>query len=140
MKKKDIWEKIAIGFVISLAVYAFTLFVAVSVKADGEKINVNITVTDITDVDNPFNVLVPRRSLTVEYKDLASYGSTFTGIEAVGGITYLHALASLHEELYGENNVSEYLMLDNEGETHIFMGKSIDSIMYKNGDDIFTLP
>ncbi len=112
------------------------------VRADAaEKINVNITVTDIRDVYNPFNVLVPRRELTVEYEDLgAVYGGTFSDIEMVGGITYLHALVALHKEMYGKNVVSSFLMLDDKGETHLFMGQSIDSIMYKNGDDIFTLP
>lgn len=109
--------------------------------AEETAVNVFITVTDITDVDQPINTLVRRHKVNVEYSDLSKqYGSSFTGIECIDGITYMHALVALHKELYGAEGVTENLMLTPDGETHLFMGKSIDSIMYKNGEDIFSLP
>lgn len=122
--------------------FAVMLFAVIpTTYAEETAVNVFITVTDITDVDQPINTLVARRELAVEYSDLAEeYGGTFAEIESVEGITYMHALVSLHKELYGAEGVTENLMLTSNGETHLFMGKSIDSIMYKNGEDIFSLP
>ena len=114
------------------------------ILAASEEAIVYVTVTDIRDVDNPFNVLVPRRELTVSEFDIeekyGESGITFTGIECISGITYMHAIVKLHEELYGESLVTQNLALNMYGETSWFMGTAVDSIMYQNGEDIYSLP
>ena len=104
-------------------------------------VTVNITVNDITNVDNPLDTIVERMSLTVSNFDMTEYGESFSGISILdNGVTYLHVLLKLHEYLYGKSNVEEKLKIDKTGETRIFMGRSVGSIMYKNGNYIFALP
>ena len=110
------------------------------VMAEDDSVKVYITVSDITDYTQPINILVPRREITVSNFNLADFGDTMTGIECVEGITYLHALTQLHRELYGDNLVSQNLLLTTDGVTKIFMGNSVANVMYKNGKDIFSLP
>ena len=105
-----------------------------------ESISVYITVTDITDHEEPFNVLVKRQPLTVSEFDISLYGDTLTDIQTIGDITYIHALIQLHINLYGADSVGDYFMLTNKGETKYFMGRSVANVMYKNGEDIYTLP
>lgn len=109
------------------------------VIADGD-ISVYVTVTDISDYEEPFNVLVKRQEITVSDFDITDYGDTLQGIQTVEGTSYLHALIQLHINLYGEAEVKNKLMLTADGETKYFMGKSVANVMYKNGKDIFDLP
>ena len=108
--------------------------------AEDNSVEVYITVTDITDYNEPFNVLVERHKLKVSEFNLANFGDTMAGIECIEGITYLHALVQLHRNLYGDDLVKDNIMLNNDGHTKIFMGKSVANIMYKNGKDIFAFP
>lgn len=110
------------------------------VTAYEESATIHITVTDITDYTNPINILVERREMTVTDFNLADYGDTMTGILAIEGVTYLHALVQLHRELYGDEAVEDNLLLTSDGVTKIFMGRSVANVMYKNGKDIFALP
>lgn len=105
-----------------------------------DEIEVYITVSDITDYTQPFNVLVERQKMKVGYFNLAEYGDTMNGIECIEGITYLHALTQLHRDLYGDTAVKDNLLLTSDGVTKIFMGRSVANVMYKNGKDIFSLP
>lgn len=108
---------------------------------DSQSVTVYVTVNDITDVDVPLNTLVERIPLTVSNCDLSQYGEGLTGIPIIdSGVTYLHVLAGLHEYLYGRDAVCEKFKLDKDGVTRIFMGRSVGSIMYKNGNYIFGLP
>lgn len=106
----------------------------------GDGISVYITVTDISDYEDPFNVLVKRQEISVSDFDITAYGDTLQGIQTIDGVSYLHALIQLHINLYGEADVKNKLMLTDEGETKYFMGKSVANVMYKNGKDIFNLP
>ena len=108
--------------------------------AEDNSVEVYITVTDITDYTNPFNVLVERHELKVSEFNLAEFGDTMTGIECIEGVTYLHALVQLHRNLYGDEFVADNIMLNPDGHTKIFMGRSVANIMYKNGRDIFAFP
>lgn len=108
--------------------------------AEDNSVEVYITVTDITDYTNPFNVLVERHKLSVSEFNLADFGDTMVGIECIEGVTYLHALVQLHRNLYGDNLVADNIMLNPDGHTKIFMGRSVANIMYKNGRDIFAFP
>ena len=127
--------------ILTLTAFMLTGVLNISAYAENMSVTVFVTVTDITNVDEPINTLVPRRELVVEYMNLEQeYNGTFAKMKNAQGITYMHALIALHKELYGEDYVVNNLVLAPNGETHIFMGKSIDSIMYKNGEDIFTLP
>lgn len=123
-----------------LTVITLVFALNVTTFAESEAVTVNITVTDITDYTNPINILVPRRELTVSNFNLAEYGDTMTGIVAIEGITYLHALVQLHKELYGNDAVKDNILLTSDGVTKIFMGRSVANVMYKNGKDIFALP
>lgn len=108
---------------------------------DSQSVTVYVTVNDITDVDEPLNTLVERIPLTVTNFDLSQYGEGLTGIPIIdSGVTYLHVLAKLHEYLYGRDGVCDNFKLDSDGVTRIFMGRSVGSIMYKNGNYIFGLP
>lgn len=108
---------------------------------NSDTVTVYVTVNDITDVDEPLNTLITHRPLTVSNFDISEYGEQFTGIEILdSGVTYLHVLIALHEELYGKEAVSEYLKIDSNNITRIFMGRSVGSIMYKNGRYIFAVP
>lgn len=111
----------------------------IMVSAENE-IEVYITVSDITDYTQPFNVLVERHKMKVGYFNLAEYGDTMNGIQCIEGITYLHALTQLHRNLYGDTGVKDNLLLTTDGVTKIFMGRSVANVMYKNGKDIFSLP
>lgn len=108
--------------------------------AEDNSVEVYITVTDITDYTEPFKVLVERHKLTVSQFNLADFGDTMAGIECIEGVTYLHALVQLHRNLYGDNLVADNIMLNPNGYTKIFMGRSVANIMYKNGKDIFAFP
>lgn len=103
-------------------------------------INVYITVTDITDENEPFCYLVPRRSIRVENFDISAFGSTLAQINTTKDTSYMHALVQLHRILYGDENVSSKLAVTESGETKYFMGRSVESIMYKNGNSILSLP
>jgi len=126
-----------------LSLFISIIFIAtlcpIAMAAD-EDITVNVTVTDITDYTSPINILVERRQLSVTDFNLADYGDTMTGIIAIEGITYLHALIQLHRELYGDEAVEDNILLTTDGVTKIFMGRSVANVMYKNGKDIFALP
>lgn len=125
--------------IISL-VMAFILIFCPVVSAEENSIDVYITVTDITDMSQPFNTLYPRSKLTVSDFDISQFGSTLGSINTIDGVTYMHALVQLHRETYGDKDVASKIAITTEGETKIFMGKSIESIMYKNGDSILELP
>ena len=108
---------------------------------NSDSVTVYVTVNDITDIDNPINTVVERTELTVSNFDISAYGEDFCGIPILdSGVTYLHVLVKLHEVLYGAEAVSENFKIDSDGYTRIFMGRSVGSIMYKNGDYIFALP
>lgn len=114
---------------------------AIAYEYNSDTVTVYVTVNDITDVDNPLNTIVERHALTVSNFDISEYGESFTGLSILdSGVTYLHVLIALHEELYGKEAVADNLKLDSSGVTRIFMGKSIGSIMYKNGNYIFAIP
>ena len=121
-------------------VMVFILIFSPVVLAEENSIDVYITVTDITDVYQPFNNLYPRSKLTVSDFDISQFGSTLSNMNTIDGITYMHALVQLHREIYGDENISSNIAITTEGETKLFMGKSIESIMYKNGDSILELP
>lgn len=104
-----------------------------------QSIKVNITVSDITDYTNPLNVLVPRTELEVSEFDISKYGDTLKNVKVTEGITYMHALVQLHRNLYGED-LSDKLLLDENGVTRYIMGRQAANVMYRNGDDIFALP
>ena len=112
---------------------------SVTVMAEDD-ISVYVTVTDISDYREPFNVLVKRHKMTVSDFDITRYGDTLQNIQTIDGVSYIHALIQLHINLYGESNVGNKMMLTAEGETKYFMGKSVANVMYKNGKDIFDLP
>ena len=106
---------------------------ALAYEYDSETVDVFITVTDITDVNNPFNVLVPRTEITVSNCDITKYGEQFAGVELLdSGVTYLHALLKLHENLYGVDGVGDYFKMDADKVTRVFMGKSVANVMYKS--------
>lgn len=136
MKKKliRIFELITLVFVlIGFNAYAY--------EYDDTTVNIFVTVTDITDVNNPFNIKVPRTEIEVTNMDITKYGERFEGVELLdNGVTVFHAIAKLHEDLYGVDNVADKLKLDSDGITRVFMGDSVNSIVYKNGNDIFAYP
>lgn len=123
-------------------IVVFTLILPVmAYEYNNDTVKVYVTVNDITDIDEPLNTLIERRPLTVSNFDISEYGEQFTGIPILdSGVTYLHVLIALHEELYGKDAVTENLKIDSDGITRIFMGKSVGSIMYKNGKYIFAIP
>lgn len=131
---------------ISIVVAIIIVFGLIGVNAyayeyDDTTINIFITVTDITDVDNPFNIKVPRTEIEVTNMDITQYGERFEGVELLdNGVTVFHAIAQLHENLYGVENVADKLKLDADGVIRVFMGDSVNSIVYKNGNDIFAYP
>lgn len=127
--------------IISLLVILAMTFSVFPIQGVAEdSVEVYITVTDITDYTEPFNVLVERHKMTVSEFNLADYGDTMAGIECIEGVTYLHALVQLHRNLYGDKLVADNIMLNPDGYTKIFMGRSVANIMYKNGKDIFAFP
>lgn len=116
-------------------------FNACAYEYDDTTVNIFVTVTDITDVNNPFNIRVPRTEIEVTNMDITKYGERFCGVELLdNGVTVFHAIAQLHENLYGVENVADKLKLDADGVTRVFMGDSVNSIVYKNGNDIFAYP
>lgn len=126
-----------------ILIFAFALSLAfgnVQTFAEEKGINVYITVTDITDENEPFCYLVPRRSIRVENFDISSFGSTLAQVNTIKDTSYMHALVQLHRILYGDANVSSKLAVTEAGETKYFMGRSVESIMYKNGNSILSLP
>lgn len=127
-------------FTIILAIIFTISFCVVPILADDNNVDVYITVSDITDYNEPLNILIDRHKISVSDFNLADFGDTMTGIECIEGITYLHALVQLHRNIYGDAGVSENLLLTTDGVTKIFLGKSVANVMYKNGRDIFALP
>ena len=108
---------------------------------DDTSVEVFVTVTDISDSENPLNVIFERQPLTVSNSDISKYGEGFCDIPLLdSGVTYLHAILKLHEDLYGTENVEKNFYMDSSYITHIFMGRPVTSIMYKNGKDIFAHP
>ena len=114
-----------------------------------EPIDVKITITDITDVDTPFNVIENRMDLSVNWFDLKSVDASIIHPNALSlyepqnpyDITYLHAIICYHIQKYGEltpENIKFYMNQD--GTTTYFGGKIAASILYKNGNDIFDKP
>ena len=133
-------KKKIIGVILAL-IMALCLTSYDIVSADEENpVSVYITVTDISDYQEPFNVLVKRQEIKVNNFDVSEYGDTLQNIQTIEGVSYLHALIQLHINIYGAENVKDNLMLTESGETKYFMGKSVANVMYKNGKDIFNLP
>ena len=129
------------AIIISVCILICTpLTIYADVKYNTDEVTVYITVSDISDYTRPVHIVVPRRELTVKNFNMADYGDTLTGLTAVEGVTYLHALIQLHRELYGDENVKDKLMLTEYGYTKFFMGQSTANVMYKNGKDIFAYP
>ena len=128
--------------IIPLIFIAVCIFQTISfAQYNDTEAEVFVTVTDISDSENPLNILVERQAIKVKNFDISKYGDEFSGIPILdSGVTYLHAILQLHENLYGEENVKENFWMDSQFVTHIFMGKSVTSIMYKNGKDIFAYP
>ena len=137
---KKLFKKLLVSLICICILCSMNLTIYADVQYNNEEVTVYITVSDITDPSKPVNIVVPRRELTVKNFNLADYGDTLTGLTAVEGVTYLHALIQLHRELYSDEAVKENLMLTKDGYTKIFMGKSVDNTMYKNGKDIFAFP
>lgn len=116
--------------------------------ATPQSVSVYITVTDITDADNPFNVLADRIHLAVPYIDLSqesSYVFNPDGLLIKGSlaeeekITYLHAIYALHKLVYGNDLVS-HLYMDGDGDITLFFDKIVGTILYQNNDGIFDKP
>lgn len=116
--------------------------------ATPQSVSVYITVTDITDADNPFNVLADRIHLAVPYTDLSqesSYVFNPDGLLMTGSlvednkITYLHAIYALHKLVYG-NDLVTHLYMDGNGDITLFFDKIVGTILYQNNDGIFDKP
>lgn len=105
-----------------------------------QSVSVRITVSDITNSDDPFDVPIFRKELMVTNFDVTQFGDTLQNVQTTEGITYLHALLQLHRELYGDDAVSNMFMLDNTGKNRIFMGRSVSSVLYKNNNYLYTTP
>lgn len=105
-----------------------------------QSVSVKITVSDITNSDDPFDVPIFRRDLMVSNFDVTQFGETLSNVQTTEGITYLHALLQLHRELYGDDAVSHMFMLDSTGRNRIFMGRSVSSVLYKNNNYLYTTP
>lgn len=135
-------KKRLISLIVSVILIFGTMgFSVAAYEYDDTTVNIFVTVTDITDVNNPFNILVPRTEIEVTNMDITKYGENFEGIKLLdSGVTVFHAIAQLHENIYGVEYVSDNLKLDSDGVTRIFMGNSVNSIVYKNGNDIFAYP
>lgn len=136
-------KKVLISIISLLLIVLQFPFTAVKAEYeyDTQSATVYITVTDITDVDNPLNILVEREELTVTNFDIAQFGEQYEGIEILdSGVTYLHALMALHEQHFGAGGVADNFKMDEDNITRIFWGKSVASIMYKNGNYIFAYP
>ena len=134
-------RKKVITIIMSIIMLAVFVPPVSAYEYNSDTVTVYITVNDITDADNPLDTIYERQALTVSNFDMSQYGEEFTGIEILdSGVTYLHVLIALHEQLYGKNNVADNLKIDSGGITRIFMGRSVGSIMYKNGNYIFALP
>ena len=136
--------KLKIKITALLLVFCLILNIGLTFGAEVEynvgSVTVNITVTDVTDYTKPINILIPRQKLTVSNFNLADYGYTLVGLEAVEGVTYLHALVQLHRNLYGDAEVINNFMLNDKGDVKYFMGRSVSNAMYKNGKDIYNRP
>ena len=138
---KKIFKKLtAILMTICIICSLTSLTIYADVQYNTDEVTVYITVSDISDYTRPVHIVVPRREITVKNFNMADYGDTLTGLTAVEGVTYLHALIQLHRELYGDENVKDKLMLTEYGYTKFFMGQSTANVMYKNGKDIFAYP
>lgn len=130
-----------ITFVMIIAMIFTLIPSAMAYTYNSDTVTVYVTVNDITDIDEPLNTIVQRKPLTVTNFDISQYGVEFTGIPILdSGVTYLHVLIALHEQLFGKDMVAENLKIDSSGVTRIFMGRSVGSIMYKNGNYIFAVP
>lgn len=143
--------KRVISLILTLAIVLFCtpVFADTEINTEPiipEPISVYITVSDITDIDNPFNTPIERTRLDVEWIDLNDISNEIVGEGALNNCnlasgakyTYLHAIIALHKMIYGTPNGRFYM--NSEGITTYFLGKVGASIMYKNGDDIFDLP
>lgn len=130
-----------IVFITAMATIFLLIPSVMAYTYNSDKVTVHVTVNDITDIDEPLNTIVQRQPLTVSNFDISQYGEEFADIPILdNGVTYLHVLIALHEQLYGNDKVAERLKLDSDGVTRIFMGRSVGSIMYKNGNYIFAVP
>lgn len=116
-----------------------------------ESVECYITVTDITDANDPFNILADRIHLTVPYVDLTEESDFIfnpsgliveNSLARSNKITYLHAIYALHKLVYGnesENLISK-LYTDGNGDVTLFLGKIVATILYQNNDGVFTRP
>ena len=136
---------------ILFALILFFMFLSWSVTSDAEstappaEMTVYITVTDITDVNNPFNILVDRECVTFEWfsllelpQTIIAEGSLTDSLATENVYTYLHAIIALHQAHF--NAVPTKFYLDDDGDTTRFWGHIVASIMYQNGDDIYDKP
>lgn len=134
-------RKKVITIIMTIIMLAVCISPVTAYEYDSDKVTVYVTVNDITDADNPLDTIYERQPLTVTNFDISQYGEEFNGIQILdSGVTYLHVLIALHEQLYGKNDVKNKLKIDSSGITRIFMGRSVGSIMYKNGNYIFAIP
>jgi len=133
-------------------IMAFT-FASFTEVAKGDQLNsvtVRVTVSDITDVNKPFNILEDRRELTITEFSLSSESEAVINPQLLENyepedehaITYLHALIALHKAIYGNDLVSGNVKfyINEDGDTVKFFGKIVASILYKNGNDILGHP
>ena len=134
-------RKKVITIIMSIIMFVVCISPVTAYEYDSDKVTVYVTVNDITDADNPLDTIYERQPLTVTNFDMSQYGEEFNGIQILdSGVTYLHVLIALHEQLYGKADVENKLKIDSGGVTRIFMGRSVGSIMYKNGNYIFAIP
>ena len=134
-------RKKVITIIMSIVMFIVCISPVMAYEYNSDTVTVYVTVNDITDAENPLNTIYERQKLTVTNFDISQYGEEFTGIQILdSGVTYLHVLIALHEQMYGKAEVENKLKIDSDGITRIFMGRSVGSIMYKNGNYIFAIP
>ena len=118
--------------------------------ADGEQetVKVYMTVTDITDVDNPYNVIADRIEVEVPYIDLEEQSEFLfnpSGLLVEGSLagqhkfTALHAIVALHKMVYGDD-ITAKLYVDENGDITLFFGKIVGAILYQNNEGVFQKP
>ena len=134
-------RKKVITIIMSIIMLIVCVSPVMAYEYNSDSVTVYVTVNDITDADNPLDTIYNRQEMTVTNFDISQYGEEFKGIQILdSGVTYLHVLIALHEQLYGKSDVENKLKIDSDGITRIFMGRSVGSIMYKNGNYIFAIP
>lgn len=119
-------------------------------EQETETIKVYMTVTDITDVDDPYHIVADRLEVEVPYFELSEQSEYLfnpDGLlvpDSLAGehkFTALHALVALHKMVYGqEDDLISKLYLDSNGDITLFFGKIAGTLLYQNNYGVFQKP